>query len=507
MKRFALTLLSLLMFLSASAAEKRLSALFGYSMFYLPESNQPYVETYLNFNAWSLNFVQEEDGRYRATVEVTLVARRGDTVAYVKKYDLHSPYTNSPDRTDFTFFDLQRFGLPNGLYDLELRLRDKAVEGQSYVMNEKLVVFFQSNKPATSTLQLMASATPTTTENMLSRGGYDMVPYVDDFVPAEVNQLNPYLELYHLDKALEGTRFFVSTYIEQKETGIRVPGIGNRRDHTVSVPVTSLYTSVDISSLPSGNYTLVLDVENGQGESLMKRTVDFQRSNPGVLALGASDEEVATSFAALITDSEALSLYLDALYPLANNTEMKAARRLAREGSLQEMQSFFYWFWKQRDPMNPEGRWLKYRERLFYVQEHFSYPRTPGYMTDRGRVYLQYGPPDFVRDEKNFVGMLDYVNRHATSTPLTASSFSTGESQPGQIHYLPYQLWRYNLIEGDYENRVFLFWDEMRGGYYRLLHSNARGEVQTSGWERMLSRNQLGEDEVGEVGVQFQRGF
>ena len=91
MKRFTLTLLSLLMLLSASATEKRLSALFGYSMFYLPESNQPYVETYLNFNAWSLNFVQEEDGRYRATVEVTLVARRGDTVAYVKKYDLHSP--------------------------------------------------------------------------------------------------------------------------------------------------------------------------------------------------------------------------------------------------------------------------------------------------------------------------------------------------------------------------------------------------------------------------------
>ena len=53
--------------------------------------------------------------------------------------------------------------------------------------------------------------------------------------------------------------------------------------------------------------------------------------------------------------------------------------------------------------MNAEVEWLKYKERIDFVQANFSYPRTMGIHTDRGRVYLQYGAPDFVRDEKNFV--------------------------------------------------------------------------------------------------------
>ena len=60
MKKITFILLSLLLMQGAMAAEKNLSALFGYSVFYLPESGKPYVETYLNFNAWTLNLVQDE---------------------------------------------------------------------------------------------------------------------------------------------------------------------------------------------------------------------------------------------------------------------------------------------------------------------------------------------------------------------------------------------------------------------------------------------------------------
>ena len=140
MKKIALMFMALSMAVSGLMAQPQLSALFGYSVFYLPENNQPYVETYLRFDAWSLFFAQEEQDRYRATVEVTLVARKGDTVAYVKKYDLHSPYTNSVTATNFTFFDLQRFGLSNGIYDLELTLRDKGSNDEPVLIKDKLIV-------------------------------------------------------------------------------------------------------------------------------------------------------------------------------------------------------------------------------------------------------------------------------------------------------------------------------------------------------------------------------
>ena len=94
----------------------------------------------------------------------------------------------------------------------------------------------------------------------------------------------------------------------------------------------------------------------------------------------------------------------------------------------------------------------------------------------------------------------------SNNNPNTRSDGYTGTSQ-GHVYYLPYQLWRYNKLETDDPNRVFLFWDEHRSGYYTLLNSNARGEVQDPGWERRLCRQQINEDVVGEVGEQFNRGY
>ena len=144
------------------------------------------------------------------------------------------------------------------------------------------------------------------------------------------------------------------------------------------------------------------------------------------------------------------------------------------------------------------------------MQEHFSYPLTRGIMTDRGRVYLTYGPPDFIRDEKNFAIMghstgADRVRQDISE--LGNKSYEGDGVGVGQIFYLPYQLWRYNRLSGDDQNRVFIFWDEHHSGNYSLLHSNARGEVQEADWERRLSRQQIPEGEIGEVGRQFNRGY
>jgi GWxTD domain-containing protein len=488
MKRITLILLMLLLASTTFAREKGLSALFGYSAFFLPESNRPYVETYLNFDASSLNLVKDASGQYRATVEITIVVRKGDTVAYVKKYDLHSPYTSSAEANNFTFFDLQRFALDNGIYDLQLTLRDKASEQAPAVLNDRLVVYFQNETPSMSNIQLMSTATPTEVENMLSRNGYDMLPYINDFVPANIAQLHPYIEVYNLDKELDGKPYVVYFSIEQKETSRRIAAFDTFISRPASKKIDPIFGSVDISTLPSGNYNLVAEVRNMKGETLRKKRISFQRSNPGISNDEITEDHVAASFVGLITDETKLNYYIRALYPVSSPNEVSVADHLLKSGNMAEKQSFFYRFWLDRDMMDPESKWNEYLVRLTYVDENYSYPKTPGYMTDRGRVYLQYGPPDYVRDEKNFVGALNIEGL-------------------GQIHYLPYQLWRYNRLENDFPNRVFLFWDEFRSGYYKLLNSNARGEIIMPNWERMLSQNQLEEDVQGEVGQQFERGF
>ena len=508
MKRFLAVLVLVAAVMPIGA---QMQAVFGYSTFYDVANNRPYMETYLQFDAWTLHFQKQSPGMFGATVEVTLVVRQGDSVCFLKKYDLQSPTVARLDELDFSFIDVQRFGIACGIYDLDLTLRDKATGDAPAEVHEKVAIYYDRQHAALSSIQLMSEATPTVTENILSRNGYDMEPYVSDFFPEQINIINYYYEVYNIDRELGSKPFMVLAYIEERQTARRFDTQQTvaRKNSAATVPV---YGSLDISALPSGSYNLVVELRNRNSETMLIGRVPFYRSNPGVKGLETND--YALTFAGRITDERLLNTYLDALYPLASDEERSLAEEMIRYSTLTEKQAFLYRFWTRRDALNPEGEWLKYKERVDYVQEHFSYPRTPGIHTDRGRVYLQYGPPDFIRDEKNYVSAnrigsnneQPYNTMYSGNNPVNRSDGYTGTSQ-GHVYYLPYQLWRYNKLETDDPNRVFLFWDEHRSGYYTLLNSNARGEVQDPGWERRLCRQQLNEDVVGEVGEQFNRGY
>lgn len=500
------TLLHLLLFsfyfLPFTSSAQNISALFGYSSFYLPDEGRPYVETYLDFDASTLTFAATPDDTYRATVEVTLVVRQGDSVAYLKKYDLNSPAVTSPDQRGFTFLDLQRFYLGNGIYDLELTLRDKLANTTPTIFRDKLVVYFAQGSIALSSVQLMSRVSPSDKENILSRGGMDMLPYVNDFMPASVTSLRPYFEIYYLDKEIGNAPFDILCYIVQKETGTPIPGFETLRRFKEARTITPILQELDIANLPSGNYEMVVEVRNTDGDAMLSSRVAFQRSNPSVQPDG-TPVDIATSFAGLITDENLLNHYLKALYPISNERQKRIAAGLVKKSDLQAKQTYLYEFWTERSGLLAANDWEQYKKWLEYVDEHFSYPQTPGYHTDRGRVYLQYGPPDYIRDEKNFVGALR-IGSGSTGQIMISGE---GPDSRGHIYYLPYQLWRYNRLEGDEPNRVFLFWDEMRSGYYKLLNSNARGEQIDPYWEHRLSQGQLDDEVVGEVGEQFNRGY
>lgn len=511
MQRLIKTIVAVAMVVMPTLSMAQMQALFGYSTFYLVGEDRPYMETYLQVDAWTVAFEEQPMGGYRGTVEVALVVKQQDSVCYAKKYDLNSPLVADIKDIDFSFLDVQRFALSNGLYDIELSVRDKHTEAEPAVVQERLAINYDQQHPTLSSVQPMAGVTPTQGEgSILSRGGYEMEPYVSDFYPEQVEQINFYYEVYNIDQEVGQQPFLAMAYLEQAESGAKIEDaqVVARKQSARMVPV---YGGIDIRELPSGNYNLVIELRNRDNQMMLYRRVPFYRSNPKVKGEEVSD--FANTFAGKYTDEEQLNTYLDALYPIASEMEKDAVAQIIKRQGIEEKQAFLYRFWTVRNGLNAEGEWLKYKERVDYVQAHFTYPLTPGIHTDFGRVYLQYGPPDFIRDEKNYVSAnrIGTTNEEAYNTMYLGEDhrvdeMGAGNSQ-GHVHYLPYQLWRYNKLDTDDPNRVFLFWDEHRSGYYRLLNSNARGEVQEMGWERRLSRQQLGEDVVGEVGEQFNRGY
>lgn len=491
----------------AQKSDKHLSAVFSYSSFY-QSGTGPYIETYVSFDAWNLVFVPS-DGKFQASVEMIITAERNDTIAVVKKYDLKSPKIDSPDHDHFNFIDMQRFALPRGIYNLTISLRDKNSSDSPTVVREQVALYYDSKRPALSSVQLMANVKPTATPNILSRGGYDMEPYVNDFLPEQVSQLNFYCELYNIDRELRDPNVYVVSFIEMQETGsvLEYTQTTHRMDRDSIIPI---FGSIDITQLASGNYNLVVEIRNKSNDMLLFKRLPFFRSNPTASASG-NQTPVEFTFASKLTNEAELNDYVEALYPLANELERRTIYSLIKAPGLEAKQKFLYNFWLRRDPLDPESLWNDYRKRIEYVNANFAWINTKGYQTDRGRVYLQYGPPDYVRDEKNFVssrGMGSGVSiiRDSDPSKQVVGLDDQARSGIGQIFYLPYQLWRYNTLPGDDANRCFLFWDQFRSNQYQLLHSNAKGEVRDMYWERRLSQGQLPENAQGEVGDQFNRG-
>lgn len=505
-RKIILVVLLIVASMHTAAYAQGLTATFGYSTFYQADQDKPYVETYLSFDAWTLNFVPVEN-QYKATVEVTLIVKSGDSIAFWKKYDLNSPKIASPDETNFFFLDLQRFSLPNGIYNLELTLKDKNSDAAPVLADEKLYVYYGKRKPALSSVQIMSSLKKTTTENIFSRNGYDMQPYVSDFISEQIDQLHFYYEIYNIEQEIGFQPFLTYAFIEDRETGRRAGEIQKltKHQHKAGQTVVPICTSFDISRLPSGNYNLVVEVHNRDNENLLYKKVPFFRSNPKMDGEDAISEYAAT-FAGQISDENLLNYYMDALYPIASEREKSVVSNLIKRPGLAEKQAFFYKFWLERDKLNPADKWEEYKTRLEYVDRAFSFSNMKGYKTDRGRVYLQYGAPNFVRDEKNFVSTRHLGSGVNSQNNVVEGSYIQSESQ-GHIYYKPYQLWRYDLLPNDNPTRCFIFWDEFRVGNYQLLNSNARGEVQDPKWERRLCGQQLNEDVVGEVGEQFERGY
>ncbi len=488
---------------------QHLTAVFSYATFYHPKTG-PYVETYISFDAWNLNFIKT-GADYQATVEVLITISQKDTIEVVKKYNLNSPKINSLDKNHFNFLDMQRLALPNGIHEMTITLHDKNTTDEPVVIKQQLAFYYDRKKPAMSSVQMISSAKPTTTVNILSRGGYDMEPYVNDFLPEQIDQIHYYYEVYNLTQETRKPFVYTASYLEILETGKMLESTMSiqKTENDSLIPV---FGSFDISRLPSGNYNMVVEVRNESNDVMLYKRVPFFRSNPSAAAI-EDRTPVSLTFAGQLQNEAQLNDYIEALAPIATELERRDIYDLIHRPGLEEKQVFLYKFWTKREPLNAEGAWREYRDRIDYVNANFSWPKTKGIHTDRGRVYLQYGPPDFVRDEKNFVSiryMGGGVNVHTIGENenfRVKDLQAANVNNQGQIFYLPYQLWRYNQLPGDDVNRCFIFWDEFRSGFYKLLHSNAKGEVRDAKWEQRLSQQQLNEDMQGEVGDQFERGY
>jgi GWxTD domain-containing protein len=135
---------------------------------------------------------------------------------------------------------------------------------------------------------------------------------------------------------------------------------------------------------------------------------------------------------------------------IITDEETKAFKSLSND---EEREAFIEQFWLRRNP-NPDSPENEFREehyrRIAYANEHFAAGK-PGWKTDRGHIYIAYGPPD---------SMETHPSGGAYQRPMSEGG--------GQTSTFPFEVWNYRHLEGVGENVDLEFVDTCQCGDYHF---------------------------------------
>jgi GWxTD domain-containing protein len=136
---------------------------------------------------------------------------------------------------------------------------------------------------------------------------------------------------------------------------------------------------------------------------------------------------------------------------IITDDERAAWKRLS---TAEEQEQFIEQFWITRDP-TPDTQENEYKEehyrRIAYANEHFA-SGVEGWRTDRGRIYIMFGPPDEIE-----------------SHPAGSRYRKPREQGDIETTTFAYEVWRYRYLAGIERQEVLLeFVDASGTGEFRL---------------------------------------
>jgi len=134
---------------------------------------------------------------------------------------------------------------------------------------------------------------------------------------------------------------------------------------------------------------------------------------------------------------------------IISDEERKAFKTLQTD---EEREQFIEQFWLRRDP-TPDTEENEYREEIYrriaYANQHFA-SGIPGWKTDRGMIYIKYGPAD------------------ETETHNGGTEQRSFQEGGGETSTYPWEKWRYRYIEGFPPNVEIEFVDPTLTGEFHM---------------------------------------
>ena len=433
----------------------QLEALFDIKKF--RQGEQHFVETYLYIFGPSLLEDRDTNVKNKKVEILLFIENEQKEIVDYKKHVIEGKIDHINKNG---ILDLQRFFLEDGDYHLSLRLVDQN-DTTNIEEHQQTFTLSKTNPVEFSDVELLDKYWKSDSVSKLNKSGFEMIPLVTTYLGPEFNRLSYYTEIYFDEEIGRDNPSVILTQSILVEENRKIAGQYNKLKKISSSSVVPVLNSFDLSNLPTGNYILKLSVMDKNQQVLNTKELSFQRTNlnNSMKLNRLNSVSIANTFASILPQ-DSLDEFLKCLAPLASNLEKNIIDNKLNDIDDTLKRQFIYSFWYNRFPNDPAYNWSKYKNEVKKTNQLFGTKVRKGYETDRGRIYLKYGPPSTITD------------------------------RPNEPSAYPYQIWHYYKI-GRFNNKRFIFYlPDLVTNDYVILHSTLQGEYFNNNWKTDLhSRN------------------
>jgi GWxTD domain-containing protein len=422
-------------------------------------------ELYYSYNQNQLTGVRQPDGSFQYQAAFRLKIMKGDSTVTERGWrTANTVQDTSAKSRDAAVIDRVKFQIKPGAYGIVFQIMDAYAPSNSDSLSFSVEIDpISSDRMALSDIELALRVQKNFEDkaNSFYKNTLYVLPNPGAVYGVNSPFLYFYMETYNADKMADPNyvfQYFVKS--DDGKTVSEIPVAKRTRSKTAESSVE--WGAVKVGSLKSGKYLLHVDVVDQQSNTIDFKEKPFFVFNP---------EKVGNENA-VVMDPDQLFLIseFNGMTEGAMKDELKKASYLLNKSEknelkkikdLAEQQKWLFKFWKSKDTNSstPQNEFrIDFMNRVAYANQNFRSFQSEGWLTDRGRVYILYGEPD-------------YINQY-----------------PNEENKRPYEVWNYNQIQGGVE---FVFCDFNMNREYRLIHSTMRGEVQNDSWETMLEKGQL----------------
>jgi len=468
--RFIITLTIIIVFPIFMQAQN-VRAYLNYNEFYSPKDGS-YIETYTSIKGNSLIWEKTKDNKYMAQVELTMIFKLDSSIISFSKDIIKSPIISDSSGMNQIFMHSHRYILKNGKYDVSIKLDDLNDTLKAFFTTTKIDISKNNDSIFISSIEVFKDYRLSEEKSINYKGGYLITPNIYNYLPEQDSTLNYYVEIYNTKKILgEDQAYLLSYYIKNLENNTVISKYKKfKRIKTSDVKV--IMNNIDITDLPSGNFSFVMEVRDRENKKLAESSYFFQRQNTKVV-LKEEDIEainIASTFAELITGQDTLADIIRSMAPISSDMDNSFAELIIKKGDEYVMQQYLYSFWENRNINDPFGSFKKYMKRVREANEVYGSRVNKGYETERGRVFLQYGAPNTIMKEYN---------------------------DPAAY---PFEIWHYYQAQSQ-NNIKFIFYNtDLSSNEFQLLHSNAVGEPNDYQWRLHLRKRDSGFNSIDDMG-------